>query len=409
MPRYDYIVKTKDSKTLKGTQDATSKDELIARLRARGFFIVSIKEQKPSTRAAGAKLFSQSKGKRASVKVYDLAFFARNLATTLSSGVTLLRSLEIIAHQTESSGLAKVLQNCCNDIKSGLSFGEAVEKYPKVFSNLWSGIVRVGETSGNLPFVLERLADFLEMRMEFERRIKSALIYPGILMGAAAIAIFVFLKFIFPKFSDLFKQFDIELPWATQAIFAISNFLEDNFGIILLAILGLIVAFFILKKNPEVKRFWHKTSLKLPLIGEMIFLSALERLTSTIHILLESGLPLVYTLEVSARSVGNIILEEKLLAVGQKVRGGSSLSEEFSKEGIFPMLVSEMSKIGEETGSMPEVFKKISLHYRKDLTTKIERFITAFEPLMIIFMGIVIGGIVVSLFLPLFKIATLSQ
>jgi type IV pilus assembly protein PilC len=151
------------------------------------------------------------------------------------------------------------------------------------------------------------------------------------------------------------------------------------------------------------------SSLKIPYFGKIFFVTFVERLTSTINILLESGLPLVYTLEVSARSLGNTMLENKVLFIAKKVRDGNSLSEQFRNQGIFPSLIAEMVTIGEETGSMPEIFKKVSLHYRKDLTVYIEHFIAAFEPIMIVFMGVMIGGIVIALFLPLFRIATLNQ
>ena len=406
--KYEYIAKTKDSRTLKGVEEVRTKDELVVKLRAKGLFIISVKEAGAGREASGNFPFARRKGKRSSVKLYDLAFFARNLATTLSSGVTLLRSLEIIARQAESLKLEKVITTCCNDIKAGLAFGDAVAKHKSVFPPLWVSVARVGEASGNLPFVLDKLADYLELRMDFERKIKSAMVYPCILLGAGTIAIFAFLKFIFPKFSKIFQQFDIELPVATKIVFFLSDLVAKNSLYLAGGVVALIFLFISFRKRPAGKEFVDKMTLKLPIFGEVIFLSLLERLTSTVSILLESGLPLVYTLEVSAHGIGNSILEKRLLIVGQKVRDGNSLSQELSKEGIFPLLVSEMAKIGEETGTMPDVFKKISEHYRKEVSTKVERFISAFEPLMIVFMGVIIGGIVIALFLPLFKISTLG-
>ncbi|MCK4912534.1 MAG: type II secretion system F family protein, partial [Candidatus Omnitrophica bacterium] len=161
-------------------------------------------------------------------------------------------------------------------------------------------------------------------------------------------------------------------------------------------------------KRPETKKTWDKIKLKIPLVGDLVFLAALERLTSTIFILLDSGLPLIYTLEVVARGTGNFVLEKNLLQVTERVRDGASLSAEFRKLDIFPLLISEMAKIGEETGSMPQVFNRIAMHYQKDLSSRIERLISAFEPIMIVLIGIVIGGIVIALFLPLFKLSTLG-
>jgi type IV pilus assembly protein PilC len=409
MPEYIYSAKTKDAKTIKDTEAASSREELVSKLRARGLFIISIREVKDrSKKFSLVSLFGPKRGKRSSIKLYDLTLFARNLSTTLSSGITLLRSLEILSAQTESAGLERILKESGNDVREGLSLSEAVAKYPKVFSSLWRGIIEVGEASGNLPFVLERLADYLERRMEFERKIKSALIYPSILVVVAMLALFIFFKFILPKFTTIFDQFNVELPLPTKVIFGISKFLDNNFLLIIGGIVSLISLLFFLKNNPHLRKFWDRISLRLPLVGKLIFLSSLERFTSTFYILLDSGLPLVYTLEIVAKGVGNCFLEKNILSIKERVREGASLSEEFSKANIFPLLVSEMAKIGEETGSMPQVFKKISLHYQKELTIKVERFVAAFEPLMIVFMGLIIGSMVISLFLPIFKIATLG-
>ncbi|MCQ9205298.1 MAG: type II secretion system F family protein [Omnitrophica bacterium] len=409
MPRYSYIAKTKDSVRVKDVTLANSKSELVSRLKSRGLYIISIKELGEKTQKAS--FFSKSlsaPGRHTAVKLHDLTFLARNLATTLSSGVTLLRSLEIISFQAESIKLSKILRTCNEDIRKGLSFGEAIAKYPNVFSSLWQGIVQVGETSGNLPFVLDKLADYLELRMEFERKIKSALVYPSILIGAAGIAIFVFMKWILPKFTVIFDSFDVELPLFTKILFAISDFFVNNFLVVLIGMALFVAACFFIKKRDLFKNWWDRVCFKIPVLGPVMFTFFLERITSTIYILLDSGLPIVFALEVTANSVGNTFLKKAIVFVKERVRQGASLSDELRKINIFPLLVSEMSKIGEETGTMAEVFQRVSLHYRKDLTTRVERMIAAFEPLMIIFMGVIIGGIVISLFLPLFKISTIG-
>lgn len=415
MPKYNYTAKTKDSKTIRDCEAASSKDELVGKLRGRGLFIVSVHEaglRKEKGAAVSslrsASLFSRQRGKRYSVRLQDLTFLARNLATTLSSGVTLLRSMEILASQAESGKLENVLESCSQHIRAGLSLSEAIAKYPKIFSNLWQGIVEVGEASGNLPLVLERLSDYLEMRMDFERKIKSALVYPTILIFAATAALFIFFKFILPKFMEIFTQMQVELPFSTRIIFGVSRFFEKNFIFIIIGIFLIAAGFIFFIRNPRTKKMWDEIILKIPLLGGMVFLGALERLTSTIYILLESGLPLVYTLEVSARGIGNTFLEKNIMTVKEKVRTGASLSEEFRKLNLFPMLISEMAKIGEETGSMPQVFKKIAAHYQKDLAVRVERLVSAFEPLIILFMGAIIGGMVISLFLPIFKLGTMG-
>jgi len=408
MPKFRYKAKTKDGKTVKEVLNLSTKEDVVARLRAKGLLIISIAEVKEGGGSSFLSAFSTHKGKRTKIKPHDLAFLARNLSTTLSSGVTLLRSLEILSFQAESLKLEKVLKRCSEYIKEGLSLSEAIIKYPKVFSPLWRGLIEVGEASGNLPFVLEKLADYLEVRINFERKIKGALIYPAILFFVAVGAVIIFFKFILPKFTALFEQFDIELPMATKIIFNISKFFETHFILVVIIIAAIGFGFSLFTKRPETRKIWDRIKLKLPIIGSLAFLGALERLTSTTFILLDSGLPLVYTLEVVARGTGNSVLEKNLLQVTERVRDGASLSDEFRKMEIFPLLISEMAKIGEETGSMPQVFNKISTHYQKDLASRVERLISAFEPIMIVLIGVVIGGIVIALFLPLFKLSTLG-
>jgi len=407
MPKFNYIAKSKEGKTHKGLTHALSREDLIGRLKAKGFYIISITSLKEKGgRSSIGRL--HRRGKRVGVKLIDLTFFARNLATTLSSGVTLLRSLEIIAHQTESAHMEKVLRKSCEHIKSGLSFSEAIAKHPAIFSTLWRGIVHVGETSGNLPFVLEKLADYLDLRMEFERKIKSALVYPVILVVAAVLALIIFLKFILPKFIKIFDQFDIVLPLPTRIIFAISRFFSDYFVFVIAGMVGAVFLFIVLKDQPLVRKCWDRLCFKIPLLGKVMLTFFLERITSTLYILLDSGIPVVYALEITSASIGNSLLQDNVIFVKDRVREGASLSEELRQVEIFPLLVSEMTKIGEETGTISDVFHKVSVHYRKELTTRVERIIAAFEPLMIIFMGVVIGGVVVSLFMPLFRISSLG-
>jgi len=407
MSRFNYVAKTKDGKTEKGMTHALSRSDLINRLKSKDLFIVSVTSITDKVRKSPRGPLG-SRGKRGSIKLIDLTFFARNLATTLSSGVTLLRSLEIIGYQAESSQLEKVLRKCCEHIRNGLSFSEAIAKYPNVFSVLWRGIVHVGETSGNLPFVLDKLADYLELRMEFERKVTSALVYPVILFCAAVIAIIVFLKFILPKFIVIFDQFEVQLPLPTQIIFSLSRFVSTHFLFVIGGLVGLVVLFFMVKDQKGVRQFWDRNCFKLPLIGTVMLTFYLERVTSTLYILLDSGLPVVYALEITAQSIGNSLLKENVLFVKERVKEGASLSDELRQANIFPLLVSEMTKIGEETGTISDVYNKVSIHYRKELTTRVERIIAAFEPLMIIFMGLIIGGIVISLFMPLFKVSSLG-
>jgi len=409
MALYRYIAKTKDAKTVRDVTEASSRDEVIQILKSKGLYIVSISEVgKSPERKTLFSLGGKKSEKHRGIKSVDMSFLARNLAITLSSGIPLLRILEIISVQTESLNLEHILQNIAQDIKKGLSLSEALKKYPQVFDHLWRGIVEVGEVSGNLPFVLEKLADYLDMRMEFERRIKSALIYPTMVSCFAALTILGFFKFILPRFAGIFTQFDIQLPFITQLLFNIANFVNKNFLVIIIFLAGGIVAWRFVSKKPAVKRFLDRLMLHLPLLRRIVLVTVTERFSSTLYILLESGVPIVYTLEVISRSVGNSVIEAKINALKENVKKGKNLSGELAKIEEFPVLISEIARIGEEAGNMPDMFRKLSEHYQKELSTKIDRIIAVFEPALIFLLGGSIGVVVISLFLPLFKLITLG-
>ncbi|OPX30751.1 MAG: hypothetical protein B1H08_00850 [Candidatus Omnitrophica bacterium 4484_171] len=411
MALYKYIAKTRTGRTVKEVIDAGSKEEVVSRLKAKDLYIISINElgKEKKVRSFRRFLFLSKRGKHNKIKPLDMCYFARNLTITLSAGVPLLRSIEIISLQIESIGLANILNKVEEDIKRGFSLSESVEKYPYVFSPLWKGIIEVGEASGNLPFVLEKLADYLEMRIEFERKIKSALIYPGMVSSFGVIAVGVFFKFILPRFTQIFNQFDIKLPLITQILFNISQFVNKYFIFLIIVFIGGIAGVMYLKKKGIGRGFIDRLKLGLPLLSDFTLLVALERFSSTMYILLESGVPIVYTLEVIAKSIDNIVLEGAIDLMKDDVKKGKNLSSELSKIDIFPPLISEIARIGEETGNMPEMFKKLSEHYQKELTTKMERMIAIFEPAIIFLLGGIIGTIVIALFMPIFQLATLGN
>ncbi len=411
MALYQYIARTKEGKSVKDIVDADSKNEVINKLRTKNLYIISINEMSQHRESGSPKKFSffKKRSKHNGINYLDMSYFARNLTMTLSAGVPLLRSIEIISFQTESLSLANVLNKVGEDIKKGFSLSEAVERYPNVFSSLWKGIVEIGEASGNLPFVLERLADYLERSAEFERKIKSALIYPAMVSIFGLIAVIVFFKFILPRFTEIFTQFNIELPLLTKLLFSASNFVNRYFALIIIALVGGAFGLFYLKKNNIGREFVDKAKLALPLLSDFTLMITLERFSSMMYILIESGVPIVYALDVISKSIDNIVLGNAIALVKDDVKKGKSLSLELSKIEIFPPLISEIARIGEETGNMPVMFKKLSEHYQKELTTRMERLIAVFEPLIIFLLGIIIGTIVIALFMPIFQLATLGS
>ncbi|MCD6228698.1 MAG: type II secretion system F family protein [Candidatus Omnitrophica bacterium] len=407
MPLYYYIAKTPKGKTVKDIEEFPSREDLIRRLKEQDFFIISVRKIEKEKEPSLFRFFTK-KRKHKGVRLVDLVFFARNLSTTLSAGMPLLRSLEIISSQVESIKLSQTLREIVEDIRKGLSLSEAIKKHGNVFSSLWRGITEVGETSGNLPLVLERLADYLERRLDFERKIKSSLIYPAILLTAAFIAMGVFFKVVMPRFSSIFDEFKIQLPKTTVFLLNLSKFVDRNFLLLLGIFILVILIVWNIRKYPFFKRKLDGLILELPLISHTFILAYLERFSSTMYILLDSGVPIVYTLEITARSIGNSILERDIQKMKENVKKGRSLSSELANNKFIPPLVSEITRIGEEAGNLSEMLKKISTYYQKELASRIERMIALFEPVVILIMGLIIGFIVISLFLPLFKLSTMG-
>lgn len=404
MPKYNYIAKDRLSNTKRGVLEAISKEEVIKRLQADGLYVVAVSANQAAVKDR------KSKDKRfthTGIKAGDLCQFARQMSTLLSSGVTLLRALEITAKQSSSRKFYSMLNELTDNVKDGLSLTEAMSKYPRTFDPLWTGLVDTGEASGNLAQVLDKLAEYLEIRMEFVRKIISALVYPAVLLIAATGAMFFFMVFIMPKFKEMFSQMNVPLPGMTVALFSMSEFLK-SYAIFI--VIGTGIGLYLLRQwyyQPSGKAFFDNLQLSIPGAKGFYTIFYLERMASTLAILFESGVPIVYALDVAIRGVGNDVIEKQLITIKENVKAGNSLASEFDATGFFPPMIVEMTSIGEEVGKLPEMFEKISHQYKVELETGVERFTAAFEPAMIIVMGIGVGVLVIALFMPMFSMSNI--
>ena len=411
MPNFSYTARTREGKKEIGTSNAISKDALAQRLQERGLIVTKI----VSAEKTPGKMMGFDVGKEApkkfthsGVKLYDLVFFARQLAILVDSGVTIHRSLDALLKQVDSVKLHKIILQAKKDIEAGLTLKDALAKYPKVFSELWINIIESGEASGNLALVLDRLAKYMEMRAEFNRKITSALIYPVILFAVALCAIIFFVVKIVPTFAELFKGLGAELPALTKALVNISNGVKDNFFIGIALIIGLYFAFKTFVKTSQGRYIFDVFKIKLPLFGDFFKVMAVERFTSEMATLIEGGVPILYALEITERSSGNKILQAIIRDVKVNVREGQSLAALLGKNSFFEPMVIQMISIGEEVGELAKMFRRVANFYEEYVQTFIGRFATIFEPIMLVFMGGVIGTMLIALFLPIFSIATLG-
>ena len=413
MSKFYYIARDRIGNKITGTEEASGQEEVISRLQVRDLLVVSVMPELKqgdlpvqSNFASGVQL--GPKFRHAWVASDDLVLFCRQLATLLGAGVTILKSLEIISQQVPSQKLFQAIRDLQKKMEAGLSFHEAMSKHPKVFSDLWVNLVESGEASGNLAMVLNRLAGYLEQNSAFRRKIISATIYPAILLVAGTGALLFMTIKIIPTFVELFNGFNIKLPLLTQMLVAVSVFVR-KFSLIMLGII--VGAFFLVRnyiKTKEGRRQMEAFLFHLPIFGEFYRVVVIERFTSEMSTLVESGVPILYSLEIAEHSVGNMILGDIIRKVKDDVREGKPLSQPLAQSGFFDPMAVQMVSIGEEIGELSNMFKRLNVFYQEYVETFLTRFTTMFEPIMLIFMGIVVGIMVIGMFLPIFQITQIK-
>jgi len=410
MSRFFYIARDKFGEKSSGLEEAGTQDEVVSRLQAKDLVVISVISADKSAIGLKADIASKTKltRKHLGVSGDDLVLFCRQLSTLLSAGVTILKSLEIISQQVSSFRLFNIIKSMQKSMEAGLSFHEALAKHPAVFSDLWINLAESGEASGNLAMILSRLATYLERNAAFKRKIISAVIYPALLfiVGIGAL-LFLTIKIV-PTFADLFKGFNVQLPFLTVVLITVSDFIRKAFILVLFAI---IIGFFAIKKyisTKEGKRKYEKLQFGLPVFGEFFRVLVMERFTSEMSTLVESGIPILYSLEITEHSVGNLTMAEIIRNIKDNVREGKPLSIPMEKSGFFEPMAVQMVAIGEEIGELSSMFKKLNGFYQEYVETFLVRFTALFEPFMLIFMGLIIGVLVIGMFLPIFQISQIG-
>lgn len=409
MPRFFYTVRDNKGQKNSGVEDGFNQEDVISKLQARGFLVVSIiPEVKDEGLALNKVSGSRMKFKHFGINSEDLMLFCRQLATLLGAGVTILKSMDIISMQVASAKLYNVIRKIIKDMEAGLSLHEAMSKHPAIFSELWVNLVESGEASGNMSMILGRLAGYLERNEAFKRKIISALIYPIILFLAGTGALLFLTLKIIPTFAELFKGFNVKLPALTEALIGVSSFLRHNFIFILLGAGAAVFCFRKYIKTKEGRRNYEKTLFNIPVLGDFFRGLVVERFSSEMFTLVESGVPILYSLEIAEHSVGSVVVADVIHNIKDEVRSGKTLSKPLEKSGFFEPMVVQMVAIGEEIGELPQMFKKINQFYQEYVEMFLTRISAMFEPIMLIFMGGVIGVMVVGMFLPIFQISKIG-
>jgi len=397
MPTFKYVAKNKESKTLSGKISADNKGAVIEELRKRELIIISVDPVKSSS--FGKKSFGGKK-----VKADDIVIFARQLATMVDAGIPILQGLNALQDQVGNLMFKKTLSTVEADIQHGSSLSAAFAKHPQIFDTLFVNMVKVGETGGVLSAVLDRISSYMEKTLKLQRKVKSALIYPAVVVSMAIIITVVLLVKVVPTFAGIYDSFDRELPAMTQLLISISDALKHN---LLWFIGGVIALVFAMKQ-------WHKTEkggmildraiLRLPVFGELLRKVAISRFSRTLATLIQSGVPILESLDIVGKTIGNRVLAKVIEEVKDNVREGESLEAPLVKSGVFPPMVTRMIAIGEKSGQMEKMLLKIAEFYDDQVDAAVDGLTSIIEPLIIGVLGIVIGFIVIALFLPIISI-----
>jgi type IV pilus assembly protein PilC len=372
-------------------------------LKQQGFYVIDVKEQR-----VGQKDILEPFKK---VKLRDLVIFSRQFATLINAGLPIVRALYVISEQTENKKLRDTIDAVRGDVEAGLSLSEALEKHPKIFNRLYVEMVKAGEIGGMLDGVLLRIADQLEKEAELRRKVKSAMIYPLFVMGFAFLTLTFLLIFIVPIFARLFEDLGGTLPLPTRIVMGVSDILTSLWGI--LVYLGMGVALFLFlrwKKSESGRKVWGPVSLRIPAkIGEVIQKVALARFARTLGTLSAAGVPILQALEITATSSGNWVVENALLKSRDAIREGIPIYKPLESEPVFPPMVTRMIAVGEETGDIDGMLGKIADFYESEVDATVKALTSIMEPLMIIVVGGIVGVIVISMYLPMFKIYELVK
>ncbi len=394
MPMFRYAARDQEARAVNGKVEANDVTMVIEELRKRHLTIISIEEEKKSSFMKAARSGSSRK-----ITSEDIILFARQMATMIDAGIPILQTLEALEDQASNVSLKKILVQIRDDIRLGAGLSAAFAKYPKVFDNLFVNMIRVGESGGVLSTVLDRLSGYMEKSEKLRRKVSSAMVYPTVIVGmAGAVTTFLIIKVV-PTFKNIYSSLGKDLPPITQSLLDFSDIMQKQFIFIVIGIVGLVFAFISYRKTPKGAYQIDGAILKMPLFGGLICKVAVSRFCRTLSVLVQSGVPILDGLDIVRKTIGNRVLEEVVQNVMQGVREGESIAVPLARSPVFPTMVTKMIAIGEQSGRLDKMLLKVAEFFDEQVDAAVEGLTSMIEPLIIGFLGIVIGFIVTALFL----------
>jgi type IV pilus assembly protein PilC len=401
MPTFAYSAVDPTGKNVKGKIEAESQQIVMSKLRERGYHVTGLSEKKKLMSALGGASFGHGK-----VKLESLTIFTRQLATMINAGIGIIRCLDILENQLKDASLKPVIGQTMRDVKNGLSLTDAFSKHPQVFSKLYINMIRAAELGGILDQILDRIAGFLEYEMEVRTKIKSAMMYPVIVLVFSICMIGVLFVFVLPRFKEIFDSMNVEMPIYTRLLFESSGLMKTYWYIPVLGIVGAVVLFKRADKTTAGHYQIDLFKLRVPVVGDIIKKMAISRFAKTFGTLVSSGVPMMRALEIVGETAGNSVIAKGVQTAKESVREGQKISSPLEATGLFPTMVTQMIDIGEETGRLSEMLNKVSEFYEKEVDAAVKGLTSLIEPLLIVFMGVVVGFIAVSVMGPIFKLVS---
>jgi len=397
MATFTYTARAFNGDLRTATIDASSRDDVIAQLRKQRLSVVKIDQD------------AAKKIGRGSIKTRDVVIFTRQFSTMINSGLPLVQALTILAEQTDNKALAEVTRKVVFDVESGNTVADALSKHPRAFTNLYVNMVAAGEAGGILDTILLRLATFLEKNDALVRKVKGAMIYPAVIMSVAAIAVVVLLIFVIPVFAGMFASAGQALPLPTRIVIGASGFLRRYWWVMGAVI---IIGGYMFKKyyaTPPGKLVIDRLMLRMPVLGDVLRKSAVSRFTRTLGTLISSGVSILEGLEITAKTAGNRVIQDAIMQSRSSIAGGDTIAQPLQKSKVFPPMVISMIAVGEQTGGLDEMLSKIADFYDEEVDAAVSNLLSLLEPIMIVFLGVVVGGMVVAMYLPIFDMVNAVQ
>ena len=401
MAQFEYTAKNATSgQILKGTMDVPTRDEVIAFIRKNRMILVSVRE-------APTQLTFKMPG--GGVKTRDVVIFTRQFSTMINAGLPLVQSLSILAQQTENKTLKDITKAVVYDVEAGNTLADALAKHPKAFSGLYVNMVAAGEAGGILDTILMRLATFLEKNDALVRKVKGAMVYPAVIITVAIIAVAVLLVFVIPTFSSMFASVNMELPLPTRIVIGASDVLTRFWWAILLGGILLVLGFRSYYSTPDGRKNIDGLLLRAPVLGDLLRKSAVSRFTRTLGTLISSGVSILDGLEITAKTAGNRVVHDAVMQSRQSIAGGETIAGPLQASGVFPPMVISMISVGEQTGGLDEMLTKIADFYDAEVDVAVSALLSLMEPVMIVVLGVIVGGMVVAMYLPIFDMVNAIQ